>query len=111
MKKRIQVLLLTLTFVFAIIPNITYAEAPIYILAASDFQARDSEIPAENDVQSARNMSNILDKIESQGGYTTFNGLFFCGDYNQSTAVADASAGLAKIDELMDERSYARNTF
>lgn len=104
MKKKIFGLIPALIIAFSTFCNTAMAEEPVYVLAASDFQARGSDIPAENDIIGAQYMTNILNKMESVGGYTTFDGFLFCGDYTQTTEKADASAGLAKVDELIGTR-------
>lgn len=103
-KKRILALLLVIFTLFCNISVVTYAEDAVYVLAASDFQARSSDVPEQNEVEGIGYMTNILNKMESVGGYTTFDGFLFCGDYTQTSDVKYSSSGLAKMDELITTR-------
>ena len=86
------VLLMTYAFSFACFAD---EDAPIYILAASDFQQGSHE-------GSAAIVSSICTQIYG-AGYTAIDGFLFCGDYDRNTigSASDAQAGLTALQNAV----------
>lgn len=112
LRNKILVLMLLIMISLGNSQIITFAETPIYVLAATDFQPKGGETEEENLAIGLANVSSIIDKMKDVGGYNTFDGFLFCGDYSNGYRADYSSAGLAALDNLiMSKYPQCQNRF